>query len=49
MPTVPQYQRQSQTQAAPVMTTNLRVPENPRSGHSASSRHRRKHDGGGEA
>lgn len=29
MPTVPQYQRQSQTQAAPVMTTNLRVPENP--------------------
>ena len=29
MPTVPQYQRQSQTQAAPVMTNNLRVPENP--------------------
>ncbi|WP_419196150.1 transglycosylase SLT domain-containing protein [Klebsiella pneumoniae] len=29
MPTVPQYQRQSQTQTAPVMTTNLRVPENP--------------------
>lgn len=29
MPTVPQYQRQSQTQAAPVMTTNLRMPENP--------------------
>lgn len=29
MPTVPQYQRQSQTQSAPVMTTNLRVPENP--------------------
>lgn len=29
MPTVPQYQRQSQAQAAPVMTTNLRVPENP--------------------
>ncbi|HBU2885854.1 TPA: transglycosylase SLT domain-containing protein [Klebsiella pneumoniae] len=29
MPTVPQYQRQSQIQAAPVMTTNLRVPENP--------------------
>ncbi|ENP7131796.1 transglycosylase SLT domain-containing protein [Raoultella sp. YJ] len=29
MPTVPQYQRQSQTQAAPVMTANLRVPENP--------------------
>lgn len=29
MPTVPQYQRQSQTQTAPVMTSNLRVPENP--------------------
>lgn len=29
MPTVPQYQRQSQTQTAPVMTNNLRVPENP--------------------
>ena len=29
MPTVPQYQRQSQTQTAPVMTTNLRIPENP--------------------
>lgn len=28
MPTVPQYQRQSQTQTAPVMTSNLRVPEN---------------------
>lgn len=29
MPTVPQYQRQSQAQTAPVMTSNLRVPENP--------------------
>lgn len=29
MPTVPQYQRQSQTQTAPVMTSNLRVAENP--------------------
>ncbi len=29
MPTVPQYQRQSQTQTAPVMTSNLRIPENP--------------------
>ncbi|WP_318629377.1 transglycosylase SLT domain-containing protein [Klebsiella variicola] len=29
MPTVPQYQRQSQIQAAPVMTSNLRIPENP--------------------
>ncbi len=29
MPTVPQYQRQSQTQTAPVMTSNIRVPENP--------------------
>ena len=29
MPTVPQYQRQRQTQTAPVMTSNLRVPENP--------------------
>ncbi|HBW1519442.1 TPA: hypothetical protein MEH91_000114 [Klebsiella quasipneumoniae subsp. similipneumoniae] len=29
MPTVPQYQRQSQTQTAPVMTSNLRAPENP--------------------
>lgn len=29
MPTVPQYQRQNQTQTAPVMTSNLRVPENP--------------------
>ncbi len=29
MPTVPQYQRQSHTQTAPVMTSNLRVPENP--------------------
>lgn len=29
MPTVPQYQRQSQSQAAPVMVSNLRVPENP--------------------
>ncbi|HIG9854007.1 TPA: hypothetical protein ACYETP_004102 [Klebsiella pneumoniae] len=29
MPTVPQYHRQSQTQTAPVMTSNLRVPENP--------------------
>ncbi|HBV0864449.1 TPA: hypothetical protein MDN71_000115 [Klebsiella pneumoniae] len=29
MPTVPQYQRQSQTQTAQVMTSNLRVPENP--------------------
>lgn len=29
MPTVPQYQRQSQTQTAPAMTSNLRVPENP--------------------
>lgn len=29
MPTVPQYQRQSQMQTAPVMTSNLRVPENP--------------------
>ncbi|HCT6258985.1 TPA: hypothetical protein PIU23_003514 [Klebsiella quasipneumoniae subsp. similipneumoniae] len=29
MPTVPQYQRQSQTQTAPVMTSNLHVPENP--------------------
>lgn len=29
MPTVPQYQRQSQTQTASVMTSNLRVPENP--------------------
>lgn len=29
MPTIPQYQRQSQTQTAPVMTSNLRVPENP--------------------
>lgn len=29
MPTVPQYQRQSQTQTAPVMMSNLRVPENP--------------------
>ncbi|WP_324667401.1 hypothetical protein VI618_21745 [Klebsiella pneumoniae] len=28
MPTVPQYQRQSQTQTAPVMTSNLRIPEN---------------------
>lgn len=28
MPTVPQYQRQSQTQTAPVMTSNLRVQEN---------------------
>ncbi|MFO5485522.1 hypothetical protein, partial [Klebsiella pneumoniae] len=28
-PTVRQYQRQSQTQTAPVMTSNLRVPENP--------------------
>ncbi|HHP5639854.1 TPA: hypothetical protein ACSC6H_001640 [Klebsiella variicola] len=29
MPTVPQYQRQSQTQTAPVMASNLRIPENP--------------------
>ncbi|HID4193129.1 transglycosylase SLT domain-containing protein [Klebsiella pneumoniae] len=29
MPTVPQYQRQSQTKTAPVMTSNLRIPENP--------------------
>lgn len=29
MPTVPQYQRQSQIQAAPIMTSNLRIPENP--------------------
>jgi soluble lytic murein transglycosylase-like protein len=29
MPTVPQYERQSETQAAPVMTTNLQIPENP--------------------
>ena len=36
MPTVPQYQRQSQIQAAPVMTSNLRIPENPaRSGDPA--------------